>query len=44
MKIKLTHISLLTDLVFDPAGGKYFFGWGGLRSKKNLHLRVWARS
>lgn len=40
MKISLTHIStatmlleigklrLLTDPVFDPAGGKYSFGWG----------------
>ena len=40
MKINLTHIStatmlleigslrILTDPVFDPAGGKYYFGWG----------------
>jgi L-ascorbate metabolism protein UlaG (beta-lactamase superfamily) len=40
MDIKVTHIStatmlleigalrLLTDPVFDPAGGRYFFGWG----------------
>ncbi|MBN8581467.1 MAG: MBL fold metallo-hydrolase, partial [Anaerolineae bacterium] len=40
MKFQITHIStatmlleignlrLLTDPVFDPAGGKYYFGWG----------------
>lgn len=40
MTVKITHIStatllleigslrLLTDPVFDPAGGRYFFGWG----------------
>jgi L-ascorbate metabolism protein UlaG (beta-lactamase superfamily) len=40
MKLQITHIStatllleigtlrLITDPVFDPAGGRYFFGWG----------------
>ena len=59
MDVKLTHIGgptvliefagwrLLTDPTFDPAGGKYRFGWGTGSTKltePSLSPRSWARS
>ena len=42
MLLEIGSIRVLTDPVFDPAGGRYSFGWGTGSTKLTAEQQVWG--